>query len=103
MQSDAHVVLAGNMSHEMYWDFTINELAEEDVAAQLDQIHVVKCEELGYNWQQHKPGFVSEAVAKDFQRRTSPDMAKGWVPSMFCLLCSAGFHQMLAIAHCAVI
>eukprot|EP00884_Botryococcus_braunii_P017623 jgi/Botrbrau1/4544/Bobra.60_2s0032.1 len=57
-----------------YWNYTINELAEEDVVAQLDHIHVVKCEELGYNF---KPGVVSESVAQNFQRRASADIAMG--------------------------
>ncbi len=29
-----------------YWHFTVNELGEQDIAAQLDHIHTVKCDEL---------------------------------------------------------
>ena len=29
-----------------YWHFTVNELGEKDIAAQLDHIHVIKCREL---------------------------------------------------------
>ncbi len=29
-----------------YWHYTVNELGMEDVAAQIDHIHVVKCSEL---------------------------------------------------------
>ena len=29
-----------------YWHFTVNQLGEEDIAAQVDFIHVTKCNEL---------------------------------------------------------
>ena len=29
-----------------YWNFTVNELGQKDIAAQVDHIHAVKCDEL---------------------------------------------------------
>lgn len=40
-----------------YWHFTVNELGQKDIAAQIDHIHVVKCKEL------------SEPLGHSFTRR----------------------------------
>ena len=42
--------MSGNAAPEMmgaaYWHFTVNQLGEEDIAAQVDFIHMTKCNEL---------------------------------------------------------
>lgn len=46
-----------------YWHFTVNELGEQDLAAQLDHIHVMKCREL------NEPASPSRAQAEPHARR----------------------------------
>ena len=45
-----------------YWHYTVNEMGLEDVTAQIDHIHLVKCEELNV----HEPGMVAGPLAKGF-------------------------------------
>ena len=54
-----------------YWHYTVNELGMEDVAAQIDHIHVVKCSELRGG----AAGLVVGPLANGFQRQAAADAA----------------------------
>ncbi|KAK9840957.1 hypothetical protein WJX81_002471 [Elliptochloris bilobata] len=50
-----------------YWFFTANELGMEDVAAQIDHLHIVKCAEL----RTAGAGFVAGPLANGFRRQAA--------------------------------
>ncbi len=50
-----------------YWYFTGNELGMEDVAAQIDHLHIVKCAEL----RTAGAGFVAGPLAHGFRRQAA--------------------------------
>ncbi len=50
-----------------YWFFTANELGMEDVAAQIDHLHIVKCAEL----RTAGAGFVAGPLAHGFRRQAA--------------------------------
>ncbi len=50
-----------------YWYFTANELGMEDVAAQIDHLHIVKCAEL----RTAGAGFVAGPLANGFRRQAA--------------------------------
>lgn len=54
-----------------YWHYTVNELGMEDVAAQIDHIHVVKCSELRGG----AAGLVAGPLANGFKRQAAADAA----------------------------
>ena len=54
-----------------YWHYTVNELGMEDVAAQIDHLHVVKCSELRGG----AAGLVAGPLAHGFQRQAAADAA----------------------------
>ena len=50
-----------------YWCYTVNELGMEDVAAQIDHVHVVKCSELRGG----AAGLVAGPLAGGFRRQAA--------------------------------
>jgi hypothetical protein len=55
-----------------YWKYTVNELGMEDVTAQIDHIHVVKCSELRGG---HATGLVAGPFDQGFRRHAAADAA----------------------------
>eukprot|EP00951_Prasinocladus_malaysianus_P018947 scaffold152693_cov36-Prasinocladus_malaysianus.AAC.1 len=54
-----------------YWSYSINELGEKDIGAQVDHIHVVKCAELGAAKHIHPEDF---GCVDPGSRRSSVDL-----------------------------
>lgn len=53
-----------------YWTYTVNELGMEDVTAQINLIHELKCKELKRG---SKAGIVEGALSNGFRCTTVPD------------------------------
>lgn len=53
-----------------YWTYTVNELGMEDVTAQINLIHELKCKELKRGG---KAGIVEGALSNGFRCTTAPD------------------------------
>jgi len=53
-----------------YWTYTVNELGMEDVTAQINLIHELKCKELKRG---SKAGIVEGALSNGFRCTTAPD------------------------------
>ena len=53
-----------------YWAYTVNELGMEDVTAQINLIHELKCKELKRGG---KAGIVEGALSNGFRCTTAPD------------------------------
>ena len=87
-----------------YWNYTVNEMGLEDITAQIDHIHVIKCGELNVRGQ---AGIVAGPLAKGFMPTSTAagsaalNAAVGYRTAPFAATCYA-FAQGHEATHAGV-